>query len=348
MDAEVEQRDSAEDPPRIYRINRRGFLWQVAAACAGGVGLLDAVARAPERPSERSTYSTNRKRLGLFSLYLEHRPFRTSCVEVYPVLEDQDSRLLGLSQTGWLGIWALDEPHKPRFKGEGSCCPPAPLADRDTAGEVTAAAESEDGSARAESQPLQAELTVQRRDRSPMRVALDPRRGAIEALGLGRDGSGLAVAMSRGGILLFDLRGEQPKFLGEYYDDNIALDHIGTAQGEGPWSFLPCACDTVQAQGDGDSVTVSQSESSAFSRYDSVTGKLSSWTQPCGTAVPAGAVCICNCVRAPALTVARDYCLCDRVCTCNLVSTKPCACDKVRSKKHCSCDKVCTCNLVYY
>ncbi len=48
-------------------------------------------------------------------------------------------------------------------------------------------------------------------------------------------------------------------------------------------------------------------------------------TLPCGSPIPAGWVCSCNCVTAP------KACSCDRVCTCDRV---------------CSCDGNCTCNSV--
>jgi hypothetical protein len=48
-----------------------------------------------------------------------------------------------------------------------------------------------------------------------------------------------------------------------------------------------------------------------------------SYTLPCGSAIPAGAVCTCNCVTVPASTT----CQCDRVCTCNTV----CSCDNFSS-----------------
>jgi hypothetical protein len=355
MGADGDEHDETRDPPRIYRVNRRGFLWQVAAACAGGLSFLeDAGARRSEPTPKQSTFDSTRQKLDLFRLQVEHRPFRSRSVEVYPVLGGERSRLLALSETGWLGIWAVGEPSKPQFKGEGACCPPSSLADGGAPAVGDAAAVvSQDGAAHGAYQQKEAQLTVQYRERPPMRVALDSSRGGIEAMSLGQDGTGLAVAMGRGGVLLFDLRGAQPEFLGEYYDDNIVLEHVTPADAKSRWGFLPCVCDTVRAEGQGDSVTVSQTESSSVGRYDSVTGTVTTSSQPCGTPLPAGAVCLCNCVRGPAITVARDYCVCDKVCTCNLVSTKRCACDRVCTcdkvkSKHCSCDKVCTCNLVYF
>ena len=45
-----------------------------------------------------------------------------------------------------------------------------------------------------------------------------------------------------------------------------------------------------------------------------------SWTLPCGSPVPAGAVCTCNCVAVPAGTRnSLTTCTCNKVCTCNTV-----------------------------
>ena len=43
-------------------------------------------------------------------------------------------------------------------------------------------------------------------------------------------------------------------------------------------------------------------------------------TQPCGTPIPAGYRCTCNCVPVyTPRTTTRTYCRCDKVCTCNLI-----------------------------
>lgn len=39
------------------------------------------------------------------------------------------------------------------------------------------------------------------------------------------------------------------------------------------------------------------------------------YTLPCGSPIPAGAVCTCNCVTAPPI----ESCSCDTVCTCDTV-----------------------------
>lgn len=88
-------------------------------------------------------------------------------------------------------------------------------------------------------------------------------------------------------------------------------------------------------------------------------------TVPCGTPLPSGAICICDCVAASQsypgptmvctcntiLVPSGTYlsgsmtCICDtvavgipkKVCSCNSVET--CSCNQV-----CTCDKVCSCN----
>ncbi len=67
------------------------------------------------------------------------------------------------------------------------------------------------------------------------------------------------------------------------------------------------------------------------SGVDPVTGKTVTYTLPCGSPIPAGAVCVCNCV-------AGSVCTCDKVCTCDT------GCSCVGHKTICTCDKVCTCD----
>jgi hypothetical protein len=46
------------------------------------------------------------------------------------------------------------------------------------------------------------------------------------------------------------------------------------------------------------------------------------YTLPCGSPIPAGAVCVCNCVTAPpACSCVGHTCSCDTVCTCDSVCT---------------------------
>jgi hypothetical protein len=50
--------------------------------------------------------------------------------------------------------------------------------------------------------------------------------------------------------------------------------------------------------------------------YDQVTGRWISYTLPCGSPLPAGSVCTCNCVAAPRATRTWSRCSCNKVCTC--------------------------------
>ena len=52
-----------------------------------------------------------------------------------------------------------------------------------------------------------------------------------------------------------------------------------------------------------------------------INGVTRTWTLPCGSPIPPGAVCICNCVAVPA------PCTCDGVCAC--VGHHVCTCDAV-------------------
>jgi hypothetical protein len=67
-----------------------------------------------------------------------------------------------------------------------------------------------------------------------------------------------------------------------------------------------------------------------------VEGNWVTWTQPCGSPIPPGAVCICNCITA---CTCDGVCACVGVCTCDSV----CTCDTV-----CSCVGACTCDSVHY
>jgi hypothetical protein len=58
-----------------------------------------------------------------------------------------------------------------------------------------------------------------------------------------------------------------------------------------------------------------------------------SYTVPCGTPIPSGAICTCNCVAGTGLPssggggggggcTCNTICTCNRICTCNLISSK--------------------------
>jgi hypothetical protein len=56
-------------------------------------------------------------------------------------------------------------------------------------------------------------------------------------------------------------------------------------------------------------------------------GNVYNYTLPCGSPIPEGAVCVCNCVTVPA----------GPACTCDTHGTS-----------RCTCDQVCTCDTVHY
>lgn len=56
----------------------------------------------------------------------------------------------------------------------------------------------------------------------------------------------------------------------------------------------------------------------SYKVYDKVTRTWRYYTLPCGSPVPPGAICTCNCVPAVAASVTHSYstCTCNKVCTC--------------------------------
>lgn len=88
---------------------------------------------------------------------------------------------------------------------------------------------------------------------------------------------------------------------------------------------IGCPVDLDEMKEDTEGIQIKQT--------DAVTGQTVTVTLPCGSPIPAGAVCVCNCV-------AGHVCSCDGhvVCTCDTVRA-PCSCDG-----HCSCNTVCTCD----
>jgi hypothetical protein len=153
------------------------------------------------------------------------------------------------------------------------------------------------------------------RDRRQADVQIPGNRGLVKVLGLGPDGAGLAVAMEMGGILLFDLRDGKVELVGEFYDSDIGINHaLQVDENTSRWEFAPCVCNIVSAQAD-------SKEGATISQYDRLTGTVTTFTLPCGSPIPAGAVCICNCVAAPVYDVVRTICTCNLVCTCDTVTT---------------------------
>jgi WD40 repeat protein len=79
-----------------------------------------------------------------------------------------------------------------------------------------------------------------------------------------------------------------------------------------------------------------------YNKYDRVTGETATYTLPCGSPIPPGAVCTCNCVPGTYLPTppppkprpegggyipslppgGHTYCQCDKVCTCVPISSR--------------------------
>ena len=304
-----------DDSPKIIKLSRRGFLGRTAAAAAGGT-----LAARGARGTGNSESTTTKREATLerFRLFIEPRAFKHPVRELYPVLTGNDPRLVATSSNDWLGIWSLETPHQPRFKGKQRGndtvqIVSSPLPFRRLPGTVTAVSEDGDVAAWYEPKPQRAQVIW--RSGTALTIPLPDDRGQAVALGLGPDGAGLAVAMEVGGILLFDLRGAAAELVGEFQDAGIAVNHVAeVGEDTRRWSFAPCVCDIVSAQSD-------TKEGTTVSRYDRATGTVTTMTLPCGAAVPAGAVCVCNCVAAPIYDVVRTICTCDLVCTCDTVST---------------------------
>ena len=117
---------------------------------------------------------------------------------------------------------------------------------------------------------------------------LGEHESGISALAITPDGRILATGDASGVIALWDL---------------VKGERIGFA-------FDPAA---------------SRNDGITYSVRDSVTGQLITYTLPCGSPIPAGATCVCNCVpgtyQPPVSTPSgggggRRICTCDKVCTC--------------------------------
>ena len=106
-------------------------------------------------------------------------------------------------------------------------------------------------------------------------------------------------------------------------------------------TMTACAAKKVQAPVPGAETYVIR-----YSQYDQATGRTVTYTLPCGTPIPPGAVCVCNCVPVAASTgsdcTCESVCRCVGNCTCNqvcgCVPQQICTCNQV-----CTCERVCTC-----
>jgi len=124
-------------------------------------------------------------------------------------------------------------------------------------------------------------------------IPLEGHSASIHAMAVSADGRLLASGDNSGVVILWDL--DPPRRRGFLFDpDASSVDGI------------------------------------TYNVFDQVTGRTLTYTLPCGSPVPANAVCICNCVpgtyRAPpppaAMPVPSErsgggrYCSCNKVCTC--------------------------------
>lgn len=318
--ADKPEAEEESEIPQIFSISRRTFFRRTAAGAIGGLALREtppAEAKSQTSAKKDSTKSTASR----VRQFIAQQPFLSPPREVFPVLDGDQSRLIAISEGGWLALWSFDQPNRPRHTGSGDCCPPPTLAKtakgfRAPEGKPFSLAES--GLAIAWYKGSGA-VAVEYKDHKGPLVTLPKERGTPLCLGLGINGEALAVGYDKGGILVFDLRGGAVKLVGEFHDGSLQEEFLCAEQE--PCSrgqAMVCACDLVSAMSEA-------RESTTISQYDSRTGSVTSSTAPCGTPLPPNAICLCNCVRSPARTIAYEYCSCDQVC---------------------SCDTVCTCNTV--
>ncbi len=73
-------------------------------------------------------------------------------------------------------------------------------------------------------------------------------------------------------------------------------------------------------------------------KYTDEQGQMVQEVLPCGSDIPSGAICTCNCVPGT-LNSAREV----RTTSCQCHSVLTCSCDKI-----CTCNKICTCVPVSY
>ncbi len=122
-------------------------------------------------------------------------------------------------------------------------------------------------------------------------ATLEGHEGFVSALAISPDGKTLASGDSSGVIILWDL--EKRSFLSFLFDPKA-----------------------------------NQTDAISYNIYDNITGRTLTFTLPCGSPIPLGAVCTCNCVpgtfKPPTPSGGGGggggtYCTCVPVCTCNTV-----------------------------
>jgi len=117
-------------------------------------------------------------------------------------------------------------------------------------------------------------------------ATLEGHWGVPQSLALTGDGKILASGDSSGVIILWDL--ERRSFLSFLFDPKA-----------------------------------SRTDAASYNVYDKITGMTLTYTLPCGSPIPPGAVCTCNCVPGTyspptysAPSGGGSYCMCNKVCTC--------------------------------
>jgi len=134
-------------------------------------------------------------------------------------------------------------------------------------------------------------------------------------------------------------------------------------------STINCLCD--------EKATEIKTKANEIRQTDNAGAEISTYkfngatkTFPCGTQIPKGAICVCDCISTPSAGTGT-ICTCDTimipagsiipansVCVCNTIIIgsftprvyidSPVSPRTTRRNSYCSCDQVCTCNLVYY
>lgn len=176
--------------------------------------------------------------------------------------------------------------------------------ERDLAG-ITAAAVSPDGSIGIAADSAFHVWLISMKDGSTLHdKACGSKSDRTPQIAVGKDGTKFAFAVGKS-ILFFSLPD---------------LEALG------------CPVDLENMKEDTQGIQVEQ--------IDPVTHQTVTVTMPCGSPIPDGAVCICNCV-AGTICNCDGHCTCDTVCSC----VGHCTCDTVCScVGHCTCNTVCTCD----
>jgi WD40 repeat protein len=126
-------------------------------------------------------------------------------------------------------------------------------------------------------------------------ATLEGHKGYVHTLAISSDGKTLASGDSDGVIILWDL--EKRTFISFLFDPKE-----------------------------------NRTDAISYNIYDRITGRTITFTLPCGSPIPPGAVCTCNCVsgtdkpptprRGGSPSGGGTYCTCNKICTCIPVSDR--------------------------